>query len=327
MNDYPEEPVPSSNIFHSQINPSGHGSAEAIENSLSQNDTIVSHPDSPRRPFNCLFFTFKVMYYIYIFFKWCCGGLARFCCNNRIIAFMALQIFFVFLRIVRLINDKTLFWMILITIFMILFVIIVYLCIAAESSSPRIQTQRRNQVHLHHYHRSLNARRAQALNVINDRLMEQIFLSSAPSRVNFFITGPAGGMRLMHLEQDLQDLNGTRAQIRMISRGLMRLLAEFIEEQQLQQNRNQRAGLTEEQINALPIEKFYAPIIVGPEEAETCSICIDEFKGEQDLRRLPCNHRFHKNCIDEWLKISSLCPNCKADIIPDRAQAPAAQEP
>ena len=326
MNDIEDEPVPSSNIFSPQASPGEPVSADAIENSISQNDAIT-HSDSHRRPFNCLFFTFKVIYYIYIFFKWCCGGLARFFCKNKIIAFMTLQMFFGFLKLINVIKEKTLFWLVLTSIFIILFIMIVYLCIAADNSSPRIHIQRSRNIQYQNYQRSLNARRAYALNVINDRLLEQIFLNSPPSRVNFFVTGPAGGMRLMHLEHDLQDINGTRAQIRMISRGLMRLLAEFIEEQQLHQNRNQRNGLTEEQINALPLEKFVPPIIVGPEEAETCSICIDEFKGEQDLRRLPCNHRFHQNCIDEWLKISSCCPNCKADIVPDRAQAPAAQEP
>ena len=45
-----------------------------------------------------------------------------------------------------------------------------------------------------------------------------------------------------------------------------------------------------------------------------CAVCLDPFEGGQQLRMLPCLHRFHKECIDSWLFRNPLCPLCKADI-------------
>jgi len=45
-----------------------------------------------------------------------------------------------------------------------------------------------------------------------------------------------------------------------------------------------------------------------------CSICIEDFKSGEQLRTLPCLHRFHAACIDPWLAQSRTCPICKHDI-------------
>ena len=40
-----------------------------------------------------------------------------------------------------------------------------------------------------------------------------------------------------------------------------------------------------------------------------CSVCTDDFIKGQDTRVLPCNHKFHPECIDPWLlNISGTCP-------------------
>jgi hypothetical protein len=40
-----------------------------------------------------------------------------------------------------------------------------------------------------------------------------------------------------------------------------------------------------------------------------CSICTDDFKVGEDVRVLPCNHKYHPACIDPWLvNVSGTCP-------------------
>jgi len=40
-----------------------------------------------------------------------------------------------------------------------------------------------------------------------------------------------------------------------------------------------------------------------------CSVCTDDFVKGQDIRVLPCNHKFHPECIDPWLlNVSGTCP-------------------
>jgi len=45
-----------------------------------------------------------------------------------------------------------------------------------------------------------------------------------------------------------------------------------------------------------------------------CIVCLIQFKDGQELRQLPCQHVFHINCIDKWLKINRMCPTCRADV-------------
>jgi len=40
-----------------------------------------------------------------------------------------------------------------------------------------------------------------------------------------------------------------------------------------------------------------------------CSICLEEFVENEEIRVLPCNHTFHPACIDPWLlNVSGTCP-------------------
>jgi len=50
------------------------------------------------------------------------------------------------------------------------------------------------------------------------------------------------------------------------------------------------------------------------EEADKCTICLSEFEVEEDVRRLPCMHLFHVECVDQWLGQNKRCPICRVDI-------------
>ncbi|KAL6705806.1 hypothetical protein ACN47E_006444 [Coniothyrium glycines] len=48
-----------------------------------------------------------------------------------------------------------------------------------------------------------------------------------------------------------------------------------------------------------------------------CSICTEDFEMGQDLRVLPCDHKFHPECVDPWLlNVSGTCPLCRVDLHP-----------
>jgi len=50
------------------------------------------------------------------------------------------------------------------------------------------------------------------------------------------------------------------------------------------------------------------------EEHCKCMICVEPFAKGDSLRTLPCLHRYHRHCIDEWLRRSCQCPICKHDV-------------
>nr|XP_010327007.1 RING-H2 finger protein ATL20-like [Solanum lycopersicum] len=44
----------------------------------------------------------------------------------------------------------------------------------------------------------------------------------------------------------------------------------------------------------------------------TCPICLVEYIPGDSIRIIPvCQHCFHVQCIDEWLKMKSTCPVCR----------------
>jgi len=71
----------------------------------------------------------------------------------------------------------------------------------------------------------------------------------------------------------------------------------------------------------------------GSGSADPCSICFDEFKSGQVLREINhCKHRFHRACIDEWIRRKSPadgfpnCPLCKHELRPTENSSNANRE-
>ena len=67
-------------------------------------------------------------------------------------------------------------------------------------------------------------------------------------------------------------------------------------------------GCSKEQIDSLP-ELTYKK---GPDFKEVeCLVCIEGFKDGDKVKKLPCNHTFHSDCINEWLSVKNECPYCR----------------
>lgn len=47
---------------------------------------------------------------------------------------------------------------------------------------------------------------------------------------------------------------------------------------------------------------------------EECIICHTHYVNDDIIRYFECNHYYHKECCDEWLKISKTCPMCREVI-------------
>uniref|UniRef100_A0A0E0BF63 RING-type domain-containing protein n=1 Tax=Oryza glumipatula TaxID=40148 RepID=A0A0E0BF63_9ORYZ len=62
-------------------------------------------------------------------------------------------------------------------------------------------------------------------------------------------------------------------------------------------------------IAALPVPETTVSETETREE-EACAVCLEGFKEGDRVKKMPCSHDFHANCISEWLRVSRLCPHC-----------------
>lgn len=50
-------------------------------------------------------------------------------------------------------------------------------------------------------------------------------------------------------------------------------------------------------------------------EREPCSICLGEYEIGEKMVQLPCEHTFHKNCINSWTANHVRCPLCNCNLM------------
>eukprot|EP00972_Heterocapsa_arctica_P033498 4931695-Heterocapsa_arctica.AAC.1 len=53
----------------------------------------------------------------------------------------------------------------------------------------------------------------------------------------------------------------------------------------------------------------------------SCTICREQLLIGDQLRLLPCLHKYHVKCVDKWLARSRTCPICKFDILDEAGGA------
>lgn len=50
---------------------------------------------------------------------------------------------------------------------------------------------------------------------------------------------------------------------------------------------------------------------------EDCSVCLSAYEEGDEVRKLKCDHKFHKACVDTWLlQDSATCPLCRRPVLP-----------
>ncbi|WOL07435.1 hypothetical protein Cni_G16176 [Canna indica] len=77
----------------------------------------------------------------------------------------------------------------------------------------------------------------------------------------------------------------------------------------LDDNNHQHSGASNIQINNLP-----QSVVQTDNIEEPCAVCLEKPSIGDTIRHLPCLHKFHKDCIDEWLRRKTACPICKNGI-------------
>ena len=79
------------------------------------------------------------------------------------------------------------------------------------------------------------------------------------------------------------------------------------------------ALVAQKHIDRLPVETYDAAAaqsVSHNDDSEVkCLVCQHEYADQERLRRLPCGHVFHAECVDEWLTTHDSCLYCRKCIV------------
>lgn len=78
-----------------------------------------------------------------------------------------------------------------------------------------------------------------------------------------------------------------------------------------------QTAATKSSIDSLPTMK-YSTVgkSTGSDDADdekcSCAVCMEDYAVDEEISIMPCLHKFHRECINTWLRQSNTCPICKS---------------
>jgi hypothetical protein len=82
-------------------------------------------------------------------------------------------------------------------------------------------------------------------------------------------------------------------------------------ERDMREQEECKVGVNEDQLKRLKLFTY----IKSSKDEELCSVCLAGLKKGQKVYELACTHIFHQGCLEPWLKKSTVCPNCRRDVL------------
>ncbi|XP_010476458.1 PREDICTED: E3 ubiquitin-protein ligase RDUF1-like [Camelina sativa] len=63
-------------------------------------------------------------------------------------------------------------------------------------------------------------------------------------------------------------------------------------------------------------------VVIGDDNKEkgSCAICLEEWSKGDVAAEMPCKHRFHSKCVEEWLGRHATCPMCRYEMPVEQVQ-------
>jgi len=107
--------------------------------------------------------------------------------------------------------------------------------------------------------------------------------------------------------------NGAQSLIPVLT-GMLPLLLTFAT-QTLAQSGRQPHDTSATAVSALPVRTLTARDVQAlREEHKACTICMMSFAEGDEQMTLPCLHKFHTACVEQWLHARDFCPVCRHPI-------------
>ncbi|CAG9329886.1 unnamed protein product [Blepharisma stoltei] len=138
---------------------------------------------------------------------------------------------------------------------------------------------------------------------------------------------------LIHRESEIQQINGENLELwRSLDREAENLQPEESQTPEINSESSTPSSINSETPNPASIDSEKKNLVekAKPKKKEdskckefsiayqkTCSICLNDFKVGEYLKKTKCDHLFHIWCLDEWANNSKqlTCPVCREDIL------------